>query len=95
MSEDLKLAALQTAFSSVPKPNLIILEYLLSFLKDVAFHSEINKMGYAGLSILFAPNLIRPTVDTIETSLQTPKVNAVFQYVMENFNKIVVLDQTT
>jgi len=55
--------------SKVPKENLSLLRYLCEFLKNVASLSDVNKMTSENLAIVFAPNLIRPLVDTPQSML--------------------------
>jgi hypothetical protein len=49
-------------------------QYLIQFLKVVASYSDENKMSPANLAIVFGPTLVRPRVDTVENSLDTPLV---------------------
>jgi len=55
--------------SKIPKENLSLLRYLCQFLKNVASLSDVNKMTTDNLAIVFAPNLIRPQVDTPQSML--------------------------
>jgi hypothetical protein len=68
----------------LPSINKTVVKYLLSFLSEVASHSAENKMTSSNLSIVFGPNLLRPQVETIETSLRTGRVNTLFQLLIDH-----------
>ncbi len=53
----------------VPEANKQILDYLFSFLKKVANNEEHNKMGAMNLAILFAPNLMRPKIESVDNMM--------------------------
>lgn len=44
-------------------------------VNEVSTHSEVNKMTPSNIAIVFGPTLLRPKVETIETSLSSPLVN--------------------
>lgn len=46
------------------------LGYLLTFLRSVAAESSVNKMAAENLAIVFAPNLIRPRIETMQTAVK-------------------------
>jgi hypothetical protein len=56
-----QLAALVAA---LPLDNRTMLRFLFFFLADVVAHSSVNKMSAENCAIVFAPNLIRPKVET-------------------------------
>jgi len=53
----------------IPPDNTRFLNYLFTFLSKVAKHSDINLMTSANLGIIFAPNLLKPKVDTLDTAM--------------------------
>ncbi|KAH3757598.1 Rho-type GTPase-activating protein 1/2 [Pelomyxa schiedti] len=63
--------------AQLPEQHKATLKYLMVFLNKVSAKSEVNKMDNKNLSIVFAPNFLRPAVETVETVLQIPDINAV------------------
>ncbi|KAJ3041191.1 hypothetical protein HDV00_009729 [Rhizophlyctis rosea] len=57
---DLRLRALRLTIALLPRAHQSTLRYLLSFLNDVAQHSEANKMTSSSLAIVIGPNILRP-----------------------------------
>lgn len=72
--------------ASLPSQNLVLFKYLLQFLADVALGVEANKMTPRNLAVVFAPNIIRPKEDTIETALLSPQVSKILETMIENNN---------
>src|SRR5947209_890841 len=60
---------LKNIFTKLPEENRNVLNYLLAFLKLVSEHRQYNKMGASNLAILFAPNILRPKVETVENMM--------------------------
>lgn len=54
---------------SLPPLNKALMQFLLSFLYIISTHSEVNMMAPKNLGIVFAPNLLRPEVETAQTML--------------------------
>lgn len=44
----------------IPKPNLVLLKYMIDFLYRVSSFHEVNMMSPANLAIVFGPNILRP-----------------------------------
>lgn len=65
--------------SDVPPTNRAIIEYLFRFLNEVSAHSSQNRMSASNLAIVFAPNLIRPEVETLETSLSSARLTVLIE----------------
>eukprot|EP01102_Stenamoeba_stenopodia_P019343 TRINITY_DN7286_c0_g2_i1.p1 TRINITY_DN7286_c0_g2~~TRINITY_DN7286_c0_g2_i1.p1 ORF type:complete len:727 (+),score=180.47 TRINITY_DN7286_c0_g2_i1:151-2331(+) len=79
------LDALRDIIISLPDANKILLKELCRFLRKVTKLSDVNKMTTHNISIVFGPNLIRPKEETIETSLELPKVNLSFKLIIEHW----------
>ena len=58
-------------------------QYLIAFLALVCENSQVNKMTPSNLAIVFGPTLMRPKTETIESTLNSPLVNHVFQRFIE------------
>ncbi len=53
----------------IPAAARHFLQYLCKSLNDVAVHQDTNMMSAKNLAIVFAPNIIRPQVETVQTSM--------------------------
>lgn len=53
----------------IPAPSRHFLQYLAKSLNDVAVHQDTNMMSAKNLAIVFAPNILRPQVETVQTSM--------------------------
>eukprot|EP00013_Stygamoeba_regulata_P009938 CAMPEP_0177672272 /NCGR_PEP_ID=MMETSP0447-20121125/25231_1 /TAXON_ID=0 /ORGANISM="Stygamoeba regulata, Strain BSH-02190019" /LENGTH=259 /DNA_ID=CAMNT_0019179885 /DNA_START=205 /DNA_END=981 /DNA_ORIENTATION=- len=62
-----QLDMLKQLLPSLPLANLHCLSRVTGFLKLVSEFEEFNRMPAKNLAIVFAPNLLRPRVDTPET----------------------------
>ena len=58
--------------SEIEENRLNVLQFLLIFLKDFSKHEEKTKMHCGNLAMVFAPNIIRPEIDTVDTALNVP-----------------------
>jgi hypothetical protein len=54
---------------SMPLVHRSLLRYLMVFLYRVASHASINLMSEHNLAVVFAPNILRPRLQTVETIL--------------------------
>lgn len=73
-------------FNKLPAPRLQVAQSVFAFLASISRHSEVNMMTPMNLSICFAPNLIRPKQDTMDTIVQdTPKVISSVCVIIEYF----------
>uniref|UniRef100_A0A7S4N3P5 Rho-GAP domain-containing protein n=1 Tax=Paramoeba aestuarina TaxID=180227 RepID=A0A7S4N3P5_9EUKA len=80
-----------TLLAQIPYENRVLAKYLVDFLSRVAAFSEVNKMLPSNLSICFAPNLLRPKVQTIEAALDVMKVNGLVELLIIN-PKLIPID---
>ena len=69
----------------LPKGNLILTAYMLEFFSQVILHAKENMMKAPNISIVFAPNFIRPQEETIEYSLQVVRINYIFELLVSHF----------
>lgn len=79
-----KLRPLRNHIENLPHANRNLLRYLMLFLNEVATHSAHNKMAAANLAIVFAPNLLRPAVESVSSALQIPMVNSAIMCIIDN-----------
>eukprot|EP01006_Ploeotia_vitrea_P046711 TRINITY_DN67056_c5_g4_i1.p1 TRINITY_DN67056_c5_g4~~TRINITY_DN67056_c5_g4_i1.p1 ORF type:complete len:533 (-),score=334.39 TRINITY_DN67056_c5_g4_i1:25-1623(-) len=64
-----RLKALRDLIAKLPQPNREALRFLCYFLHDLSLHEKDNKMNVNNIAIVFAPNLLRPEVETHETMM--------------------------
>lgn len=77
-------AGLEQLEAGLPEPNRTIFRYLCTFLAEVSMKSDVNKMTPSNLAIVFAPNLIRPAVETFEAiARDTPVTIATIKHFVE------------
>ena len=50
---------------------------------EVCTHSAVNKMTPSNLAIVFGPTLMRPEVETMDTTLNSPLVNHGIERIIE------------
>ena len=70
--------------SGLPKENQVLLKRLLEFLQKVSLNSKENKMTPQNLAVVFAPNIIRPKEDTMQTALLSPQISKLLSILIEN-----------
>lgn len=81
--------ALSVALSKLPLHNRNLLQYLCYFLKEVALHSDLNKMNASNLATVFCPYFVEPEVDdpALLAGTSTNRTTAVLDMISE-FDKM-------
>nr|XP_033783563.1 rho GTPase-activating protein 24-like [Geotrypetes seraphini] len=64
------LHELKKQLSELPSANINLLQYMCSFLDEVQYYSNWNKMGVQNLATVFGPNLLRPKVEDHDKSTE-------------------------
>lgn len=82
------LSKLSEMMQSLPIVNYCMLKYLVRHLYKVERYSSYNLMGLTNLSIVFGPTLLYPKNEGIEHTLMLPRVYAVIQHLIENYDII-------
>ena len=72
----------------MPTDNQRVLKYLLSFLQDLSKYSKYTKMTSSNLALVLVPNVVRPEKDTVDTAMQSPIVQRIFEYLIENYKSV-------
>ncbi|KAH3758519.1 rho GTPase-activating protein 24 [Pelomyxa schiedti] len=67
---EVKAKKIRQVFDFIPKQNLVLLKYLVSFLTRVAALSAVNMMKPSNISIVFGPNILRPSGGDISVMLE-------------------------
>jgi len=78
----------------IPEQSLRLLIFVLEFLKEVNAHSEKNKMKVNALAAIFGSILMRPKIETLESSIHIPLVNLITQVMIENLDSIIECTKT-
>lgn len=71
--------------NQLPQDNRNILVYLIKFLLRICDVKE-NLMSTASLAIIWAPTLLFPRRETIESTFLMPRGHKMFQVLMDNFS---------
>ena len=82
------LTQLAEIIVKLPNNNAIFLFKLSSFLLNFSAFEEQTKMGISNLALVFAPNLIRPQFDTVETVVQTPSTSKLTEMLIEHCDQL-------
>eukprot|EP01103_Thecamoeba_quadrilineata_P006552 TRINITY_DN1627_c0_g1_i2.p1 TRINITY_DN1627_c0_g1~~TRINITY_DN1627_c0_g1_i2.p1 ORF type:complete len:856 (+),score=156.58 TRINITY_DN1627_c0_g1_i2:59-2569(+) len=85
------LKGLQQLVQQLPEFNFRFLRYIIQFSRKISKNWEINRMTPQNMAIVVGPSLLQPKIQTIETNIKIPMVNAMieamlvfFEYVFEN-----------
>jgi hypothetical protein len=69
---------------ALPTAHQALADYLFRFLFRISMHEAVNKMSPSNLGIVFAPNILRPRVETYESvARDTPATIAVIKALIE------------
>jgi hypothetical protein len=83
-----QLEYIREVVNALPVGNRAILDYLMQFLKKVSQVTE-NQMTAQNIAIVFAPNLIRPKIETYEIILtHSTYVNRLIQLLIVYYDQI-------
>lgn len=78
-----KVDRLRIILEKIPPSHLKVLKYLCEFFDKIAGNSATNKMTYANIAIVFGPNLIYSTDDSLETLMNSPRIVPIVQLLFE------------
>ena len=84
-SKKVQIKAIKQIISKLEENNRILLFYLLKVMNITSKNSSVNKMTSFNLAIVLAPNILRPKIEDMEYSLMIPKVNAVIEFLITNY----------
>eukprot|EP00727_Mastigamoeba_balamuthi_P012825 m51a1_g8165 putative domain-containing protein (712) ;mRNA; r:83327-86473 len=73
---------------ALPLTNQTLLKFLITFLRKVAEHSSKNLMNSRNLALMFAPNILRPKEETVESSLRLPHAAEFVQILIDNAHRV-------
>ncbi|XP_056419314.1 T-cell activation Rho GTPase-activating protein [Hyla sarda] len=85
---DEKIEEMKCVAEKLPKPNLILLRYLICVLHHISEASDINKMDSRNLAVCIAPTMLVPQVDKnlpLETQKElNEKVTALVEFFIDH-----------
>lgn len=80
-----RMYQIKSIIHSLPKPNYVVLEYLMRHLNLIASYSDINKMESSNLALIFSVGLLRSSQEDLSSimmsDLQSKIVEAIIQQV--------------
>jgi hypothetical protein len=86
-ADTMKLEALmekvRDLVEELPLTHQTLFQYLFHFLFKVTEHSSKNLMNSRNLALMFAPNILRPKLETVESSLNLPKASDLVHYIID------------
>jgi len=90
-----KLVLLRNLTSSLPPENVEILRLLILFLGSIAENARVNMMTAYNLAVVFAPNLLRPKLDTLETVIEQHVTTSLVKLLIENYEFLFEIENET
>lgn len=78
---------------SLPKPNYIVLEYLMRHLNLVASYSEINKMESSNLALIFSVGLLRSVQEDLSSIMMSDLHSKIIEAVIQQVEWFFEEDQ--
>lgn len=80
-----RMYQIKSIIHSLPKPNYVVLEYLMRHLNLIASYSDTNKMESSNLALIFSVGLLRSSQEDLSSimmsDLQSKIVEAIIQQV--------------
>eukprot|EP00004_Rigifila_ramosa_P000035 TRINITY_DN1005_c0_g2_i2.p1 TRINITY_DN1005_c0_g2~~TRINITY_DN1005_c0_g2_i2.p1 ORF type:complete len:1171 (-),score=265.89 TRINITY_DN1005_c0_g2_i2:1914-5426(-) len=83
-----KIAKMRSLISAMPDQNRALLHELVNFLVRISRSASVNKMTASNLAIVFAPNLLRPKVDSMESIMHAAHINHAIQVLIEDYIEV-------
>lgn len=87
-NEDNRVEALKQVAEKLPRPNFLLLKYLLYVLRLISKNAEVNKMDSSNLAICIGPNVLAPDNDqhlSFEAQKDlNNKVKALVEFLIDN-----------
>merc|ERR1719204_1027609 len=87
-SEELRIKKIKGLMQRLPLLNRILLEELFRFLNYAMQFSTYSKMTEYNLAIVFAPNVLRPEIETSITMMDTDNKNRVVSLIISKADEI-------
>jgi len=87
-----KLVLLRNTISSLPVENIEVLKLLILFLGSIVENSEVNMMTAYNLAVVFAPNLLRPKLESIETVYEQAVITNLVKILIEEYEFIFEIE---
>uniref|UniRef100_A0A8C7ZFL8 Rho GTPase-activating protein 15 n=1 Tax=Oryzias sinensis TaxID=183150 RepID=A0A8C7ZFL8_9TELE len=86
-----KVDAVRKLVQQLPPPNYAIMKLLFAHLQRVLVHSKKNLMSTQGISIVFGPTLMWPSLDAGNVALNTVYQNHIVEFILiENRNIFII-----
>eukprot|EP01132_Coremiostelium_polycephalum_P006264 gene6264-7804_t len=90
-----KLAFFKSLLSALPKDNSDLLQVVLKFLYTIHLNSDRNKMTSSNLAIVFAPTLLRPKEESLESMMNDSNaISEVVKFLIEECPQLYEINTT-
>jgi hypothetical protein len=87
-----RLECIHKILNLLPAQNINLLSFLIIFLKLVAQNSDINKMTSSNLAMVFAPNLLRSSLEDVNMSIADNSASsAIMISLIDNYSQLFVV----
>ncbi|NWU93228.1 TAGAP protein, partial [Upupa epops] len=91
-SKQEKIEELKEVADKLPRPNLVLLKYLLSLLHHISQNARTNRMDSSNLAICLGPNMLSPETDNklpLEVQKEmNDKVTVLVEFLINNCSEI-------
>lgn len=84
---------IKSIIHSLPKPNYIVLEYLMRHLNLVASYSEINKMESSNLALIFSVGLLRSAQEDLSSIMMSDLHSKIIEAIIQQVEWFFEEDQ--
>jgi len=82
------VSTLRTLLTHLPDGHLTLLQHLIHFLNEVVSYGSESKMNAGNTAAVFAPNLLRPELETLEHLADTAHIVNLITVLIMNYERI-------
>eukprot|EP01096_Ripella_sp_DP13-Kostka_P012890 TRINITY_DN5474_c0_g1_i2.p1 TRINITY_DN5474_c0_g1~~TRINITY_DN5474_c0_g1_i2.p1 ORF type:complete len:522 (+),score=188.24 TRINITY_DN5474_c0_g1_i2:231-1796(+) len=88
---DYRISNIKKLITALPPAHKSLLQHLFSFLLRVAAQSDVNKMTFPNLAIVFGPNLLRPRHESMLRMIEDARhVNSLIKLLLEEYEFLIM-----
>lgn len=87
-----RMYQIKSIIHNLPKPNYIVLEYLMRHLSLVASYSEVNKMEASNLALIFSVGLLRSVQEDLGSILMSDLQSKIIEVIIQQVDWFFEVD---